>query len=275
MTEARIQHAVLVERHGKTHGHASDELRTRGAGIDDASDREDAEHTGHPDFTGVLAHMHLGELSAEGMHREPLLLGHLRHIRTDFRPDRRRAAMGGAESTRSRHYGRTPGGDARGSSGDAGGGEIGVADLEPHRGDRTTQRIGRYLGQGRPSARAEIGGTDAHGVALIRVVVDRRAIARQRIARIRRARDTHADPPAVPAASSGARIARVPAETARALSQAPNEVAPGPWFSGFRIARRLVARAELDGIESASRRELIHRHLAREHAGRLAGCPHP
>ena len=46
-------------------------------------------------------------------------------------------------------------------------------------------------------------------------------------------------------------------------------------MAGFRVLRRLVADAKLDGVEAAGHSELVQRHLHGEHAGRLARGAHP
>jgi hypothetical protein len=60
-----IHRALLPQRGGQAHGHAAEELRARGARVDDPAGSEDAERPRHGDLAGAGVDLHLDELGAE------------------------------------------------------------------------------------------------------------------------------------------------------------------------------------------------------------------
>src|SRR5699024_3332979 len=66
--EPVVQHAVLVQRHRQPHGHATGELRSCRARVDDPADGEHTQQPWHPDLTRGGVDGDLCELCAVGVH---------------------------------------------------------------------------------------------------------------------------------------------------------------------------------------------------------------
>ena len=90
----------------------------------------------------------------------------------------------------------------------------------------------------------------------------------------RRNREAHADKPLALAGRAGFRIALAPAEHLGALIHAGQQAARGEGVVVGRIARRLIALAQFDGVHVQPMRQLIHRAFEREHPDRLARRAH-
>ena len=155
VAELAVHDALLLQRHPEAQGHAADELGARGLRVDDAADREHAEHAREPDLAAVGVDADLDELGAEGVARElglrlDLVAGVDGHLALALRraaprrPARRRCPTRRCPSSRRR----------RGVA------EVGVADLEPHVLGVDAERVGGDLGQDGARAGADVGGGD-------------------------------------------------------------------------------------------------------------------
>src|SRR5215208_1264540 len=95
VAEARVEHALLVQRHRDAHRHPADQLRACRARVDDPAGREHAGHPRDPQFARYRVNAHLGELRAVGVTRElGALLERLGRVRVHLDPrgrDRLRA----------------------------------------------------------------------------------------------------------------------------------------------------------------------------------------
>src|SRR5207237_10891191 len=109
-------------------------------------------------------------------------------------------------------------------------------------------------------------------------IVSRRIDLHQRgpgilVDRTRRGGDTGPDEPGAITSHARLWVALDPAEALRPFPQACDESAATERTPALGIDRRFVAEAQLDRIEPAGDRQLVHRRLEREHAGALARRP--
>ena len=229
------QHAVLVQRHRQAHRHAADELRPRGARVDDPARGEDAEQPRHPDLAGVGVHPHLGELRAEGVAAWSVV--RRRPGRRRRRPRRRRPGRSPylARNSRGGHdERRAPGGGARRPPATDGDRAAGCRrSARRRRPTSHAERVGGDLRQHRPGAGADVGGADLDDVpAVLEADGRRRRRLAQSSGRSRRRRRCR--PASRPRRRAGAAAAPRPAEPLGALAQALDEVPARPRLARSR-----------------------------------------
>ena len=149
----------------------------------------------------------------------------------------------------------------------------GVAEDELHPLDRQAERLGRHLRHRRPGARPHVAGGTRHlGGAVGQET--RPGRGGRVVHRVGGGRHAPADQPAAVAHRARLGVAPAPAEA----------LGGGPVAFPRRAARerqllelvllRLVAQAQLDGVDVQRHRELVHGGFEREDAARLAGGAH-
>src|SRR5579883_296780 len=174
------------------------------------------------------------------MLRVGLIAGLLRCLRGSLGARRRSGSMPPAQLSGRGHDRPAPRRNPRRPTGHGRVRQFGIADLQLYGLDRTSQGIGGNLREGGPGAGSQIGGSDSHDIAAVAAEANGGSRSHEDVPRIRGARYTAPDEPTCLRPLQRLRVTPAPAEAARALPQAFDQMPITPGLAGFRVPLRLV-----------------------------------